>query len=231
MLKHIRRLSVVLWVALLSLVSLGLLQACGDEYAQPRKVLSETREDVLVGESEHFSITVYLGQREDPYALDGTANPLTAYCLVIVTPKFDTEEADQLTARLAAGGQTFTAVLARHPYNGQYAADIPEADLSSGAAQINVTGQHYDEDVTVRTLRQEGDMTMEEAFRKGLADLAEPLAGTLQNGEYACEIQVRLAERPDGKLFWHVLICDRQGGMFAVLYDVREGGTEIRSQS
>lgn len=224
MLKHIRRLSVLLWVALLTLVSLGLLQACGDEYALPRKVLSETREDVLVGESEHFSVTIYRGQREEPYALDGTANPLIPYCLVIVTPKFDTEESDELTARLVTEGETLTALLARHPFNGEYAADFSDAAIGQ-AAQVNVTGLHYDEDVTARSLCQEGDMTMEEAFRKALQDLAEPLAGTLKNGQYACEIQVRLTERPDG-LFWHIMIRDRQGGMYAVLYDARGGAEE-----
>lgn len=193
--------------------------ACRDDLSGYRALLSDVRRNVFVGESEHFEMRVYLGEREKPYELDGVANPLQNYFVVMVSPKFEMDPADTLAVQVTVEGKNYYKKLEAHPFNGSYGGEFTEITSADDSLSVNVTAKHYDEDVVVHSLLTDEMYTAEEAFRIGMQHLKDSIDKTEKDGTYRCEVQVKLVDktRYDGKIFWHISAFDRSGGMYAVL--------------
>lgn len=217
--KIVRKVMFCLALLGVTLLMCVTLLACRDDLTDYRSLLSDVRSRVYVGESEHFEMRVYSGEREKPYALDGIANPLQSYFVVMVSPKFETDPADTLAVQLSVDGKNYCKKLDTHPFNGSYGGDFTEIVSAADAFSINVTVKHYDEDVVVHSLLTDGMYTAEDAFRIGLQHLKDSIDGTKEDGDYRCEVQVKLVDKTqyDGKVFWHISAFNRSGEMYAVL--------------
>ena len=219
--KSVKRLSVLLWSAVLLCVLFFTLTACFEETNKYRKNVSEIRTNILTGESEHFEIVVYTGEREEPYAMDGVANPMKNFFVVMVYPKFELNYEDKVNAEISYLGKKFTKQLTAHPFNGSYGTDFADLELGKENLIVNVTALQYDENVPVLSLLTENMMTADEAYKKGAELLKSSIENTLEEGKYLCEIQVKLVDKTkvDGKVFWHVSVFDKSGEMYAVLLE------------
>ncbi len=216
------------WVAAAALVLLACAAvfawawAGTDETAKYRGNVSEVRSNILGGESQHFEVMVYTGKRESPYKLDGVANPLKDYFLVMAFPKVELEYGDTVTATVRIGEKKYTKTLAQHPYNGSYAADFADSVVSGENVIVNVTAREFDEDVPVLSLLTEGMMDSDAAFKKGIELLKSSIDSTEENGKFLCEIHVKLIKdtrNEETKLYWHVYIWDQNGEEYAVMLE------------
>lgn len=217
--KVVRKVMFVLAMLGITVLLCFTLLACQDDLRDYRSLLSDVRRTIYVGESEHFEMRVYLGEREKPYALDGVANPLQSYFVVMVSPKFEMDPADTLAVQVTIEGKKYYKKLDAHPFNGSYGGDFTEITSASDSLSINVTAKHYDEDVVVHSLLTSEMYTAEEAFQLGMQHLEDSVKNTQKNGNYSCEIQVKLVDKTqyDGKIFWHISAFDQSGEMYAVL--------------
>lgn len=195
--------------------------------------LSEIRDNVYIGESEHFEVCVYTGEREQPYRLDGVAEPMVDYFLITVTPKFAVTEEDSVCCTVKIEGKKYEKRLEKHPFRACFVADLCDLNTDQDALSINVTAQHYDEDVTVSSVLKKDCVTLSEAMEKGFTHLKDSIERTKDGKDYRCEIQVKLTYQHkfnEERLYWHILVADCDGGIYAVLIDC-EGEIEDASPS
>ncbi len=217
----VKRAGALLWVLLLLCAGALTLAACFDGTNKYRKNVSEIRENIYVGESEHFEVVIYVGERENPYAMDGTVGEMNRFFLVIASPKFNLPLGEKVKAEVSAGGKKYVKELISHPFNGSHAADLGGANAGSDNVMVNLRAMEFDEDVTAVSLLTENMLTSDEAYRKGAELLKDSIENTLEDGKYHCEIQVKLIDKTkvDGKLFWHVSVYGKSGEMYAVLLE------------
>lgn len=184
--------------------------------------ISEIRDDVFIGETEHFEVIGFIGKRENPYRADGAANNMVPYFLVAISPKFETNEDDIMYANIILKDKMYSKSLTKNVLHNKFIYDF--ADLKPDENfTINVAVQAYDEDVTMTELFQGGMKTYQEALKEGMALLKDKFEDTKDGNKYACEIYVRLTYSKfmtDEKLYWYVGLLDTKGNTEGVIIDI-----------
>lgn len=186
--------------------------------------ISEIRENIFIGESEHFEISVYVGKREDPYKADGVANKMTQYFLVVIEPKFDTTEDDIMNTNVIIKGQIYAKSLTKDIFRDKFIYDFVNLKAAENFT-INVQVLSYDEDVAMLEMLTAGMKTYTEALTEAMVMLKDKFEATKDEKKYSCEIYVRLSYSKfmsDKRLYWHVSILDRQGNITGVIIDVNK---------
>ena len=213
--KYIKIILVILSTLVLSLFS-GCSGLIYDSY------VSEIRDNIFLGETEHFEVSVYTGFRENPYKADGLANDMVSYFLVIVEPKFDTTDEDILNMSVVIKNKVYAKSVTKDVLREKFIADYIKLD-TFGNFTINVQVLNYDEDVAMIEMFNAGMKTYEEALREGMEKLKDKFDRSKDKNKYNCEIYVKLCVSrflSDKKLFWHVTILDSLGNVNGVIVEV-----------
>lgn len=183
--------------------------------------ISEIRDNIFIGETEHFEVSVFTGKREDPYKADGVANKMIPYFLVIVSPKFDTTEDDTMNANVMIKNKSYVKNLTKDVFRDKFIYDYANLSADENFV-INLQIQSYDEDVTMLEMFTAGMKPYSEALTEAMAMLKDKLEATKEGNKYNCEIYVKLSFSTfmsDQRLYWHVSLLDSMGNITGVIID------------
>jgi len=183
--------------------------------------VSEIRENVFIGSSENFKISVYSGERENPYKADGIAEKRKEYFLVIAEPGFITEADEVLNISFKINNQTFTKSVTKDVFRDKFIFDFGKVK-AAGSFTISLKIDTYDEDIEMSDLSKDLTKTYLEALEEGMVMLKEKYQGTHNSGKYACEIYVKLCYKKFmniEKLYWYVAVLDTKGNISSVTLD------------
>lgn len=206
--------SIVILVAAISLVL-----TCGCT----RKVdlspyVSQSRFDVLVGESENYSIKCYLENREKPLKSDGKKETVHPAVIVRLTIKNGGEKIESGVKVNFHTDADYSTSFTFHPESNVYVATCFVRSLPSGSLDVSVVKEDGNETVSLKSV-----VTDKTATPLAALELVGKTCGDLlkeedfANGNF--EVNVRLIE-DDGSLYYFVgLITDKKTEAFLVSAD------------
>ena len=208
------------WVAvLLALGTAAVLGGCQpqeDDYSPYRENISELRNVCYAGESEHFEVEVYAGEREDPYRTDGIAEERKRFFLVMVFPKVNLER-KEITVAFELD-RNYRAQLLKNPAFDSYAYDFGAVEGWDGNFLLEVGCENFVEEVNLLRISAESEENWEQALRKGV-DFFHEKEGWQQREAAGFEIALRLVRDSDtgGELCWHYMMVFPDGSVWGKL--------------
>jgi len=190
---------------------MSMLVGCDNGLTKHQKLVSEYRDDYLVGSSESFCAEAVTGYRENPFSIDGISSEnKTDFFLLTLTPKsYDPTREYGYSVNIA--GKTYEGSFNKHPFENTYSFEL-NVRLSGGTVAVTVDG----EEISLTSIKTEQFITPEKAFEIAVDRLDS--TAIVKGGKY--EIYVRLIENPinaSGGFFWYVAFVDESGETVAVL--------------
>ena len=205
---------------------IGFLAACcllfggcqtPDEMAPYQEKVSEVRNGYYAGESEHFEVEVYAGEREEPFRADGIAEPREVYFLVMVFPKSDLERQDVSVSFEA--DRLYQATLFKNPAFDSYAYDFGAVERRDGNFRIEVCCGNFIEEVTLLQLSLDLEDDWKDVLRKGVEAFHQK-DDWQQREAGGFEIGVRLVRdtETNSELCWHYMMVFPDGSVWGKIF-------------
>lgn len=177
--------------------------------------LSRLREDVYVGESENYRLTVYPELRESPMISDGKISQLKN--VVILKLQVKNGLSGEFTVSFSTD-KTYEETFSFSAFSDCYVSSIEVEKLPD--KPIIVTICHDEETETINTLSQlkSSTITYTAALNAAYKAKKDYLDEKMQNGVFGGEIYLRLIAEND-KNYWFVGFITEKGTLCLLLSD------------
>lgn len=204
----------------LTIISLfcGFLSGCVKSDTQGlENYVSELKSEIYSANDSEYNIKANYGYRETPYANDGKQNE-RIYSLTFVL--FDKQTDDAEYKLLFSYGQTeYEKTFKLNPAidNLECAIEIENFSLKEFTAKI-VCAERVT-DLTFKSIIPVGTISSKSALKR-LLEQQQDLINSYydNNGIFAAEIHQRIVVK-DGKAYWYIGICSKDGKVKALLID------------
>jgi len=212
-------LTPLLLIALM--LPLAACNACTPSIDRLGHLVSEFRENIFLGQSESFSVTIISGKREDPFLMDGIASATRDFTLITITPKGETSTGAH-TFNTVINGTQFKGEFVPHPFASTFSADL---NIRANQREITLTivnGNSHEESLVARSVITDNMIDGIKALEIAEGKLRYSLKIFEQNGNMNAEIYIRLLENPidnSGGFYWYVAFVGTCGTIFAALID------------
>lgn len=210
---------------LLGVAALALITVCFFGASCKRKIdyfsyVSELRKDVFAGENERFSVVVWAGAREKPYAADGIKNQTGLSLTVKVIRKDDTGEAVSVVVKF--DDKSYEAKTGFHPVKSALCAEIDVDKLPEKQLICEVSCGETSDVITLSSKKNENTISYGEALEKAALKASEFLKANTKNGRLSAEIAVKLLCEND-RNYYYVSFLSVSGEKKAYLVDGEDG--------
>ncbi|MBE7073686.1 MAG: hypothetical protein E7379_01140 [Clostridiales bacterium] len=175
-------------IVLLIVISSILLTGCNGNNIH--SVISERTTDYYYGEMENVKVSLAVGQREEPYVLDGKHGAMVDFSLLAIDTGKSYSHAT-IDAMVSFGGSIMEVSLELNPLNMTYMADLGKI-LWSESVCVEVENQ----EVNLRKISDDFSIDYKKAVEIGESNTE--IGDFKQNGRYSCEGYVKIVE---GKSF------------------------------
>lgn len=208
-------------LALMACALLLLAVACTDSLVpkEYEKNISEIRENVYEATDNSAIVTIFTGEREDPYSIDGISNKRHDYSIINYKPAV-VSGSKQYKYKLTDGSDIYTGDFTVHPFGTMYSAELNKK-LKSSTLALEIT-ENGATQTFAPVSRLTGDMiTWDKAVLISKDVLTDQIATMMEGNTLKGEIFVRLICDPmnsNDKHFWYVGFSDSEK-TFAVLID------------
>lgn len=199
-----------IFVVMSLILSAVMLTACSGGLSRNKNV-SEYRDNIFVGSSEHFTVEAMTGFREAPFEIDGISGDKCDFCLVTVKPK-DFDPTAEYTYKLTYDGSEYEGEFVKHPFESTYSFEIP-VRIEGDGISVEISG----ETAELTSVKTELYITPEKAFEIAKKRLSDSEVYRGKN-----EIYVRLISNPvnaSGGYFWYVAFVSEEKETAAVLIE------------
>ena len=174
------------------------------------KNVSEFRDEVFVGKTDEYSVTLISGYRETPFSIDGKSDKKADFTLITVSPASPSPTLT-LKCSLTVNEKLFEGDMSKHPFEDTYSfeANVRVTDLP--LLKIN------DTEIPLASVKSEDFIDGEKAYKIA----CEKLSDSEVLGGESYEVYVRLIENPvnsQGGYYWYVAFVDGENTS-AVLID------------
>ena len=202
-----------------------LCAACGSDYDYTRHI-SETRSDIFIASSEHFTVTLSCITREHPYASDGITCPLSELVEIVLKPEQPSAtnfEVYVLGEEQWGGEMSFRNVEDDWFYS-QSVKVFPESSVS-----LRVVWDSGEQEVLATSVKNDGTMSVTEALKSAISHEKTYVDMRMQNGAFTGEFRVRLLRRDVN--YYYVAIVDADGHTLSLLLGAESGEVLARRES
>ncbi|MCL2751918.1 MAG: hypothetical protein FWE62_04080 [Firmicutes bacterium] len=181
--------------------------------------ISEIRSGVYTASDAGTTVTVYTGERENPFAIDGAAGKRTAFTQIIFKPPTVISTL-KYTFRLTDGSNQYGGEFTMHPFGTGYVAEIAKT-MNAGKLQLEITEGENTRAFAPDSVRKPDMIDWQDAVVIAKNVLNEQIAGLTEGKTLKAEILVRLLGDPTNHTddhYWYVAFAgaDRT---YAVLID------------
>ena len=184
-------------------------------------LVSELRENIFVGNSDSFSISVVSGKREDPFMMDGIPSITRDFTLATLTPKLETSRGVYKFA-ITVDDVLFKGEFMHHPFSNTLSADLNIRASGSPIAITIINPDGVEENMFAASVLTEQMISSSKALEIAENKLKYSLETLKENGQLMAEIFIRLMPNPldnSGGYHWYVAFIGRENQIFAVLID------------
>ena len=195
---------------------------CNDDFGLSEYV-SELKQDVYIGDNDHYELTASYGYKENPLARDGKVGN-RVYALVFRLVGEETSSIE-FCIELNIDGQTKNATFSIDPVSNKMTAFIL-ADQKFNQKEFDVTLKSAGQNVKIKmkSLVPSNALDNKSALKK-LHENNKSLVDTyMENGVFNGEIIQRIIVK-DGKPYWYIGLADKNGSLKALLIDGVTGQT------
>lgn len=176
--------------------------------------ISEDRYGLYLYEDDNLKIKLCQSQKETPFVADGVCGKKSALTEIFVSTPQSCKQVE-ITSESFTGGE-MNYLSARGVWHMSFGGDVEGNEVS-----VTLTTDGKSEDYTLQNVITDDVMNGKQALdcvREHAAGLFEELT---ENGTFNGEIFLRLLY--DGKCYYYVGICDREGKISAFLVDGNTG--------
>ncbi|MBO4412961.1 MAG: hypothetical protein J5779_03000 [Clostridia bacterium] len=192
------------------------LVGCGSANNNVSTNLSDVRCGVFDGKNDDLIATFVYGQREQNYAQDGTASPLTDFGIITVNllKKYDKT---QIPFTLKTLDETYSGTLEKSPYNQQYLTDI-EKQIKDGTLTLVLSLENEEIEIELNKKSDDFEIDFNQALKIGEDALKDEI---LNNNSKRMEFQLKLISQNEiefGKYFWQFIVITEDGNKHFVTF-------------
>lgn len=152
--------------------------------------VSELRKDVFAGENEQFSVVVWAGAREQPYAADGIKNQTNLSLTVKITQKQET--GDNLEVTVKFDDKVYRAKTGFHPVKSALCAEIGVDKLPEKQLAVEIAYGEKIDALTLESKLLEGTISYNDALNRAAEKASDFLKANTKNGKLNAEIAIKL---------------------------------------
>jgi len=184
-------------------------------------LISELRENIFVGESDNFTITIVSGFREDPFLMDGIPSISRDFTLATLTPKSATSQG-VYKFNITVDEILFMGEFLHHPFSNTLSTDLNIRASGSDIAVTITNPDGVEESMFAKSVLTDQMISSNKALEIAENKLHYSLETLKENGELQLEIFIRLMVNPldnSGGYHWYVAFIGREQQIFAVLID------------
>jgi len=194
--------------------------ACDPPFSRLGHLVSELRDNIFIGTSDSFSVSIITGRREDPFIMDGVVGETRDFTLITLTPLTDT--CGNFSFEVTIGGTQFKGDFLAHPFSNTISAEIQARALQTEIALTIKCSSGTQESLFAKSVLTEQMICAEEALKIAENKLRYSLETIKVNGELQAEIYIRLMANPidnSGGYHWYVAFVASRDIIFAVLIE------------
>lgn len=178
--------------------------------------VSELRKDVFAGENERFSVVVWAGAREQPYAADGIKNQTSLSLTVKITQKQET--GDNLGVTVKFDDKVYRSKTGFHPVKSALCAEICVDKLPEKQLVAEIAYGENSDVITLESKLSESTISYNDALNRATQKASDFLKANTKNGKLNAEIAIKLLCE-NNRNYYYVSILSVSGEKRAFLID------------
>ncbi len=196
---------------------------CGRKYDY-KKHISEVKSDIFVAETEEFSLTLSLSEREYPYADDGVACPSSKLAEISFVTERSADYSVFVTGETTWGGEASYRNVRGDYYYSQGLDTFPR-----GSVSISIKWGDETREIVATSVKTEKTISPEQALNFAIEHEKETVARMTRDGVFYGEFRVRLLKRD--AVYYYVGIVDKDGQTVSLLLGGETGEVLARRMS
>ena len=217
--------SLVLVVASISFV--GCKEQTKEAVDNINNHIIESRNIIFAGSDDNFYATFCVGEREEPYGLDGVVNNKVPFGIVTFA-KSDNKllEEEDYEFTIFINGEEVKGRIEKSPYDNTYSADIGRSVDDNAEISLNVEADGKSFSETLFNESKNFQISRERAIEIAGEGLKNEIAEMLKVEDNSCEAMVKILKDYSGetnRYFWYVGMVCSNGKTAGILIDVNTG--------
>lgn len=206
-----RKILIVLMVVL----SVFVFGGCGKTKAEVK--MSEQTKIVFAGAGEEGDCLICVGERENPYIIDGKHGQNTGFTLINFKPTGQVDSS-QIMLKIEIDGVLQNIVMELNPINMTFVVDLGYCV----AEQSSIRVSYQQEMITLNNISQTFDINYSQAIEIGFQEVEKN--DTLANEEYECYLKLFEGEKFGREgYFWCFSVVGENRNSKNILISVQDG--------
>lgn len=187
----------------------------------------ESRNAIFAGSNDEFFATFCVGEREEPYALDGVVNEKVPFGIVTFSRRDNKPLLqDSYDFSLTLNGETLTGSLEKSPYDNTYSADVGKSVGDDAEISLVVNGESVNFSETLFNESKNFQVNISQAISIAGEELKDVISEMLNTEGNSCEAMVKIMKdysSDTNKYYWYVGMVCSDGKTAGILIDTTTG--------
>lgn len=182
--------------------------------------ISEITKIYFQGENSDgdLSCSISVGEREEPYKIDGVHNPNCDFSLVVL--KTEKYVSDSIDVELKVNGEIRNVTLYFHPVNNVYINDLGYALNEDDVIELNYDG----ESLIIDNISKDFKVNYKRALEISFDYLSQKIDELYSDDGFMGECYLKiLSNTKDNRLFWHFSIQSQGGESINIVISIEDG--------
>lgn len=175
--------------------------------------------------NENVKSSISIGQRENPYIIDGIHQSNCDFSLFVVNFNLVFDN-DELQVKIIINDQENTLTMYYNPVNGSYMADLGYALKEDD----NISLSYQDYKIDYSNISKDFEVDYNKAIDIASQTLSKDIKEIINSSNFPGECYLKILTRQDGnfdKLFWYFNIVTQDGNDYEVVISVEDGNDVI----
>lgn len=173
--------------------------------------------------NENIKASISVGQRENPYIIDGFHSENCDFSLFVVNFNKVLDK-DEIQAKVVINGEEKPLIMFYNPVNGAYMADLGYSIGEDDEVELI----YNDYSIIFQNISNNFEVNYEDALTIATQTLSKQIEEITDTGNFLGECYLKILTKQDGnfdKLFWFFNIVTQKGDDYGVVISVDDGNT------
>lgn len=205
---------------LLIILCLPLLNGCQNSLQNlVKNNMSEITEDYYFFENQDFSLSVSVGERENPYLIDGIHHATVDFSLIILKDKNLSLTSNTLACKVFIDKVESEIILEYNPISNAYMADLGYTINKGEELEFEIKGARF----ACPLISQDFTISSKEALMVSIDQFKELLERNISNNNLNGECYLKILWLKGEDLFWCFTFVGRDYKSYNLIISIRDG--------
>lgn len=177
----------------------------------------------LIGECEHYDLTVISGVREHPYMMDGARGEMVEFCTITLKPRSNTPINDSCTYIVTVDGLEYKGSLNKDTFGSTLSGDIG-VDVGLDMTAITIKYGEVESSIMLENMMSNAVISADDALKIATDALSDTLSNLPEDDKR--EVYIKFVSDVLGDesvYYWYIAFVGKGGRYSAVLIDIVSG--------